>query len=80
MRGSDAEVFGIGTNQSVAVQQAKDALRFAEHNLRSAQKTLDNTPRTENRKATEARDACQRAVNSAKANLNAAEAAVARAR
>lgn len=71
-------VFGLGTNQGEEVQRAKNKVSQCQRALRDAQSALDGTHRSENLKATRARDDCQRALRSAEAELRSAEAAARR--
>lgn len=72
-------VLGIGTNQSDAVSRASRRVREAENALRVAQRELDGTPRSENLKATQARDACRRELSDAQSDLRTAESEMRRA-
>lgn len=72
-------VFGIGSNQSDAVNRAQRRVKVAENALRDAQRELDRTPRSENLKATRARDACRRELSDAQSDLRAAESELRRA-
>ena len=71
-------VFGLGTNQGEGVQRAKNKVSECQRALREAQSELSRTPRSENLKATRARDDCQKALRSAEAELRSAEAAARR--
>lgn len=68
-------VFGLGTNQGEAVQRAKNKVSQCQRALDEAQSELNRTPRSENLKATRARDECRKALSSAQAELRLAEAA-----
>jgi len=67
--------FGLGTNQGEAVQRAKNKVGQCQRALDEAQSKLNRTPRSENLKATRARDECRKALSSAQAELRLAEAA-----
>ena len=64
----------FGSNQSAAVQRAKDKVSSCNSALRDAERELSRTPRHENRAASVARDKAQSALRQAEAELRGAEA------
>lgn len=64
------ELFGLSTNQGEAKARAERELKAAQDRLRSAEKTLAQTHRTQNRAASEAVYSARNAVNQAQASLS----------